>query len=66
MKKIFVITTHCSNEYWEFGNYHLYNCLDSLWEINPDKVIIVDNQSTIKPDLNKFKSKCIEYVRFNG
>ena len=62
MKKIFVITTHCSNEYWDFGNYHLYNCLDSLREIKPDKIIIVDNQSTIKPDLNKFKDLNIDYI----
>jgi hypothetical protein len=55
MKKIFVITTHCSNEYCEYGNYYLYNCLDSLREIKPDKIIIVDNQSTIKPDIFTYK-----------
>ena len=62
MKKIFVITTHCSNEYCEYGNYYLYNCLDSLYEIKPDKVIIVDNQSSIKPNLDRFKDLNIDYI----
>jgi hypothetical protein len=62
MKKIFVITTHCSPEFCEYGNYYLYNCLDSLKEIKPDKIILVDNQSTIKPDLNKFKDLNIDYI----
>lgn len=62
LKKIFVITTHCSNEYCEYGNYYLYNCLDSLREIKPYKIIIVDNQSTIMPELNKFKDLNIHYI----
>jgi hypothetical protein len=62
MKKIFVITTHCSPEICDYGNYYLYNCLDSLREIDPDKIIIVDNQSTIKPNLDRFKDLKIDYI----
>lgn len=62
MKKIFVITTHCSDEFCPNGNYYLDMCLESLYDINPDKIILVDNQSTKPPDFKKHKSLNIEYI----
>lgn len=62
MKKIFVITTHCSEECCKRGNDYLYDCLDSLYQINPDKIIVVDNQSSIKCNLTKFKNLNIQYI----
>ena len=62
MKKIFVITTHCSDQYCPNGNFCLDLCLESLHDIKPDKVIIVDNQSTKMPELNKYQYLNIEYI----
>lgn len=62
MKKIFVITTHCSDEYCKEGNNYLYNCLNSLRTIQPEKVIVVDNQSIIRPVFDKFKDLNIDYT----
>lgn len=62
MKKLFVITTHCSENYWPEGNFYLDQCLESLQSIKPDKVILIDNQSTILPNLNKYNYLDIDYV----
>ena len=62
MKKIFVITTHCSDEFWPEGNFYLNQCLESLYDIKPDKVILVDNESKKIPDLKKYPELDIEYI----
>lgn len=63
MLKIFTITTHCSEEYCSNGNLFLDKCLKSLYTLSPNKVIIVDNQSTIKPDINLYRDKLdIDYI----
>jgi hypothetical protein len=62
MKKIFVITTHCSDDYWPEGNFYLNQCLESLYDIKPDKIILVDNQSKNKPNLKKYSELDIEYI----
>jgi len=63
MKKIFVITTHTSKRNCRNGNFYLEQCLDSLYEINPDKIIIVDNQSEERFDFSSYsKTHNIDYI----
>lgn len=66
MKKIFVITTHSSKKYCKNGNFYLEQCLDSLFEIKPDKIIIVDNESETRPELSEYaKIYNIDYLYIN-